>query len=938
MADTLANGAEAPTNEPSATGDNVHSTVIPEEPGAQRNPPSGTFFGLNKNRLHSWGIGATPRDYKMRYPLDPYGQEMSENSRIWSIYLDEAADFDANMLAEWRDTIDVLLVFAGLFSAVLTTFVVQTSQSMQPDYNQASTFLLFEILKVTASNGSQISIPSSPTDFFSPSRSDEWLNSLWFWLHQYIAIVSDSSARDRARIRHMRYAGLQTWQVPTIIGMLPVFLHVSLALFFAGLAVFLFSLGMKVAWLVSFIGAATYITYIVALILPAVYPYCPFKVPLTFYVHPLYQFITDSLIPRIALIRQYPYSHVFGRDRDNFRLVTYRQRRESIFRRRKRPLKEIEYDHVRKWAAKVDGQSLQWLYSSTSNASVHQGVLQACSGMTSATLKCLPDECLSTFVVSLHQQIERLEPLVLSPGAEREFELCYRAYVVLRPGFHFSSDRACTANRCSSVQLKMLLYSMSSFEKALPVLLGILQSPQRSSLTLHSAVWKALVNAAMPFPLRRNNTVLELELELMKIIARSLPTSESGSVTTIDKPTDEMKGYILHKCLACWDFPFQMTTSTVSLTPDRPFILAFITRMQQRLCDSAHASDRKLLIETSLTIIECTILTGTLDRDNWEIIPILDMLYYLLSSEAFVVVGPDLRTLAHKIFMILDRYQYWMNDILPNLRFYSVAYQCYLHYPAIGGESVENDMMPSILGHLISSSLNLPPAPLLYHAASEVHKLFPNPQQYPLFSIDGLFQVMLLLIAEHNESVLYEWVQRPAMQNVWPECLSRLVRWASGEQFRRWTFLKRVLAVVVIGQLQNMLGHGGDSESLPQYDYEAYTDVDQTYRLYEVTGSSRIDCKTSKVPGIPAFSPSTTRNAVNEYAIVVLLLRRGGIRHHEPRIDKTTEGYTLDAFEPDSLWRLDKFIEVAFTISTLSELFAYKWIVGAQVRVPPPAS
>ena len=56
-------------------------------------------------------LGAAPRDYKAHYPLDPYGQEMSENARIWSIYLDEAADFDANMLAEWRDTVDVLLVF-----------------------------------------------------------------------------------------------------------------------------------------------------------------------------------------------------------------------------------------------------------------------------------------------------------------------------------------------------------------------------------------------------------------------------------------------------------------------------------------------------------------------------------------------------------------------------------------------------------------------------------------------------------------------------------------------------------------------------------------------------------------------------------------------------------------------------------------------------------
>ncbi|PBK88599.1 hypothetical protein ARMGADRAFT_362734 [Armillaria gallica] len=300
MADNDRNGAESPPNQPAATGGHVPAPDL----GAQRDPPSRTFFGLKKNQLHSRGADAAPRDYKTRYPLDPYGQEMSAMARIWSIYLDEAADFDANMLAEWRDTIDVILVFAGLFSAVLTTFVVQTSQNMQPDYNQASAFLLLEILK--ASNGSQISIPSSPTDFFSVSRSDEWVNSLWFvsltlslitalvavlvkqWFHQYIAIPSDSPPRDRARIQYMRHVGLQTWHVSTIIEMLPVLLHVSLALFFAGLAIFLFSLGMKVAWLVSIICAATYVAYVVTLILPLVHPCCPYKVPLTFYIHRLY--------------------------------------------------------------------------------------------------------------------------------------------------------------------------------------------------------------------------------------------------------------------------------------------------------------------------------------------------------------------------------------------------------------------------------------------------------------------------------------------------------------------------------------------------------------------------------------------------------------------------------------------------------------------------
>ncbi len=56
-------------------------------------------------------LGATPRNYKARYPPDPHGQEMSTDARIWPIYLEEAAEFYTSMLAEWRDTIDVLLVF-----------------------------------------------------------------------------------------------------------------------------------------------------------------------------------------------------------------------------------------------------------------------------------------------------------------------------------------------------------------------------------------------------------------------------------------------------------------------------------------------------------------------------------------------------------------------------------------------------------------------------------------------------------------------------------------------------------------------------------------------------------------------------------------------------------------------------------------------------------
>ncbi|KAK0431050.1 hypothetical protein EV421DRAFT_1855200 [Armillaria borealis] len=76
------------------------------------------------------------------------------------------------------------------------------------------------------------------------------------------------------------------------------------------------------------------------------------------------------------------------------------------------------------------------------------------------------------------------------------------------------------------------------------------------------------------------------------------------------------------------------------------------------------------------------------------------------------------------------------------------------------------------------------------------------------------------------------------MRRVWPKCLPRLVQWSLGEQFRQWDFLKRVLAVVVIGELRNMLGYGDDKESLPRYDYEPYTAAaNQLPWLHEVSSS-----------------------------------------------------------------------------------------------------
>ncbi|PBK95492.1 hypothetical protein ARMGADRAFT_1145748 [Armillaria gallica] len=71
--------------------------------------------------------GSDPFDYEQKFPEDKQQEEMGPTARVWRTYLEESAPFDIEMVEGWRDGLDVLLIFAGLFSAVVTTFVAQTS-------------------------------------------------------------------------------------------------------------------------------------------------------------------------------------------------------------------------------------------------------------------------------------------------------------------------------------------------------------------------------------------------------------------------------------------------------------------------------------------------------------------------------------------------------------------------------------------------------------------------------------------------------------------------------------------------------------------------------------------------------------------------------------------------------------------------------------------
>ncbi|PBK89173.1 hypothetical protein ARMGADRAFT_996346 [Armillaria gallica] len=249
-------------------------------------------------------LGNDPFNYEDKYPEDRIYEETAPNARVWRTYVDESTNYDARTVGESRDSVDVLLVFAGLFSAVVTTFIAQTSQSLQADYTQVSAAMLFEMVLIqrAPANGSSLdNVPVSsfnPYTRFIPATTDVWVNGLWFtslsfslstalvavlvkqWLHHYLALPS-RTPQGRSHVRQFRYGGFQRWHVLIIIGLLPVLMYLALGIFFVGLVIFLVPLRPGLSWIIGIGTVAAYATYLITIFLPILYPQCPYRTPLS---------------------------------------------------------------------------------------------------------------------------------------------------------------------------------------------------------------------------------------------------------------------------------------------------------------------------------------------------------------------------------------------------------------------------------------------------------------------------------------------------------------------------------------------------------------------------------------------------------------------------------------------------------------------------------
>ncbi|KAH7332939.1 hypothetical protein B0J17DRAFT_721742 [Rhizoctonia solani] len=252
---------------------------------------AGKHRGRNRKQARGWRLRSNPHNNAIPqpfYPVEPPqefdepGKELSQDAQVWKIYVKETDHVDGERVDGWNNSMDVILsecvVFAALFSAVSTAFVIESYKSLKQDPADLSAQTLRTMSQTLAAiaNGSQV--PSLPlpleTQTNPPQFSVSWsalcVNVLWFLslsLSVAVSLISMlakewcikfMSGRHgppgaQARRRQQRWDRVVLWKMEEVLLILPSLIHVSLLLFAIGLSILLWNVHIGVAIPVVFV-------------------------------------------------------------------------------------------------------------------------------------------------------------------------------------------------------------------------------------------------------------------------------------------------------------------------------------------------------------------------------------------------------------------------------------------------------------------------------------------------------------------------------------------------------------------------------------------------------------------------------------------------------------------------------------------------------------
>ncbi|KAK7024459.1 hypothetical protein VNI00_016310 [Paramarasmius palmivorus] len=204
---------------------------------------------------HEWEQWTRKEDEEKKYekgkePLQ--GERKAASERSWERLQAEVKKYDDGLVVGYKEDIDTLLVFAGLFSAVVTAFLIESYQWLSED---TTVIILTQISQQL--DGTQTPSQSVP---FKPEASSIRINCFWFlslifsltsalfgllckqWLREHQRDVPTRMPGEDLALRQLRRDSFEKWGIASFLSALPILLEIALIFFFIGVLDLLWAL------------------------------------------------------------------------------------------------------------------------------------------------------------------------------------------------------------------------------------------------------------------------------------------------------------------------------------------------------------------------------------------------------------------------------------------------------------------------------------------------------------------------------------------------------------------------------------------------------------------------------------------------------------------------------------------------------------------------
>ncbi|KAK0477904.1 hypothetical protein IW261DRAFT_1400699, partial [Armillaria novae-zelandiae] len=203
----------------------------------------------------------------------------------WKKCYDAISEFDSKIISSWTEEMNTILIFAGLYSAVVTAFLIESYQWLSEDPIETLLTRISSQLDPATSTSSM----SAP---FTPSSANVVINVAWFsslilaltavlmailvkqWLVQYSWTNGKFVPPPRLAVglRQLHFTSLNSPFIEGSMAYAPLLLIIALFLFFTGLAILLWNLNSIVAGITSSLIGFTTIYFLATTIAPSFDP------------------------------------------------------------------------------------------------------------------------------------------------------------------------------------------------------------------------------------------------------------------------------------------------------------------------------------------------------------------------------------------------------------------------------------------------------------------------------------------------------------------------------------------------------------------------------------------------------------------------------------------------------------------------------------------